>query len=138
MMTIYYVRTLYMHLALFLHDALCLCLHAHTRTHTHTLSRAHTHTLSRMHTHTHTHIAPARINHSVPLPPSTQTNMHIGAGRPQQSVEITAGNTATLYCPATGIGAPTTSWWRIRYNSLGEPVEEPLTSSRCLYVCCVC
>ncbi len=56
------------------------------------------------------YIEPARIDRTTPLPPSSDSEINIGAGRPDEPVEVMDSVTVRLHCPYTGIDEPTTRW----------------------------
>ena len=67
-------------------------------------------------------LEPARINRTSPLPPSTDTGINVGAGRPDEPVRVPRDDvTVRLYCPYTGLDQPTTRW--VRVNSNGSTTD---------------
>ncbi len=69
---------------------------------------------------------PARIDRTSPLPPGSDTELNIGAGRPDEPVEILENVTVRLYCPFTGLDQPTTRWVRVnRDRTTTDVVEMP-------------
>ena len=50
----------------------------------------------------------------IPLPPPRSSNeIIIGAGRPDEPVEVMENVTVRLFCPFTGLDQPTTRWVRV-------------------------
>ena len=66
---------------------------------------------------------PAKIDRIIHLPPPSSDNeKNIGAGRPNQPVEVMKNMTVRLYCPFTGIDTPSTKWSRISEDGSRSPV----------------
>ena len=74
----------------------------------------------------HISLEPARIDRITPIPPSSDTERNIGAGRPDEPVEIMENVTVRLYCPFTGIDEPSTRWVRVNNDRTTTDVVEML------------
>ena len=96
------------------------CIHTHT--HTHTTTHIYTHSVFYFLLHTD----PAVIDRESPLPPDTPDERNIGAGRPDDPVNVAENVTVRLHCPYSGIHVPTTRWLLVTNNrTTTEIVDMP-------------